>query len=201
MSERLESTDKWKHVLAIGITASRLIIADRIAKRIETKDRIFGLVAAFIVADIVDGVVSRKPGVDTPLRRFTDAFVDRASMMRASFAMAKANPASQPYLVALGVREAAVGLANATHFVKTGEVVQGHGLHKLDTLSIAAFGMAASSHSESATHTVGMIANAINYGSAVDYVSNAVQPHGYLHEGVRHIAFEPVVLTDAEATR
>jgi hypothetical protein len=111
--------------------------------------------------------------------------------------MAKAvfdtRPDSRVNLTILGVRELVVGAANTYHLVRTGEVVQGHNVHKIGSLSVAAFGAVASTGSEGLSRIVGTTANLISAGLAVDYISNAMNPHGEVVDGVRHIEFDHII--------
>jgi phosphatidylglycerophosphate synthase len=193
------SPSMFNHALAIGLTVIRLPLAERMARKTERKESIGLELGLFILADIADGVLARKLKVDTPKRRFADAVVDRVSVLRVGWAMSKANPVSKPFLQGLAGRELIVAGANAVHYLRSGEVVQGHGIHKLGTLSTALFGLAASTGNVLATKTTGLAANIINYGLAIDYIYNAIEPHGTVNEGVRHIAFENTRGDDSQA--
>lgn len=174
----------------IGLTLSRLILAENMAKRVRERRGIALSLAAFIAVDIGDGVIARKLGADTPLRRFADAAVDRASVARVAVATMRTNAAAKPYIAGLAAREVVVGATNALHHFRTGEVVQGHGPHKLGSLSVALFGLAAASGNQVATRGTGLAANIINAGLAADYVASAIEPQGYVAGGVRHIECE-----------
>ena len=178
-----------KEFAVIGLTLSRLLLAENIARRTRKEKRSLGRIGFFVLADITDGVLARRWGVDTPLRRATDAITDRTS----AFIMAKAvfdmRPDTRTNLTILAGREILVDVANVVHLIKTGEVVQGHGIHKIGSLSVAIFGIAASTGSEVASRAVGATANIINAGLATDYVSNAIRPHGEVVNGVRRIQF------------
>lgn len=180
---------RLKEAFAIGVTLSRLILAESVAQNISRRKSIVRPLALFLLADEIDGRLARRLGVDTPLRRFADAAVDRISMLRSGVAMAKANPAAKRYLLALAARDAVVGGVNAAHYLRTGEAIQGEGIHAAGTLSIAAFGLVASYGEERSTHLSGQIATAIYGGLATDYVWNLLEPHGEVVDGVRHIKF------------
>jgi phosphatidylglycerophosphate synthase len=189
MSEKKDYS-KTKENLVIGLTLSRLLLASSIAKRTREGKQSVGRIGLFVGADIADGVLARRWGVDTPLRRAVDAITDRASAIMMAKAVFDKRPDSRLNLGILAGRELVVATANATHLMRTGEVVQGHGIHKLGSLSVAGFGAVAGSTTETISQVVGATTNAINAGLAIDYISNAVEPHGEVIDGVRHIQFD-----------
>jgi hypothetical protein len=91
----------------------------------------------------------------------------------------------------LAGREIAVSAVNAYHLARTGEVVHGTGVHKLSSLSIAAFAVGSSTQNRLATIATGTVAVGINYALAASYMVNAVHPFGNLEDGVRHIGAFP----------
>ena len=190
MSEKAKDFAQYNESLVNVLTLSRLGIAEIMARKITKQESIVVPMAAFVIADVLDGVIARKLDVDSPRRRFLDAAVDRLSVLRAASAMYDINPTSRPYLAALAAREAVVSAANLAHYAKSGEVVQGHGFHKLGTLSISAFALGAASGNENVTHALGAASTTINAVLATDYVSNAASSHGDVIDGVRHIAFD-----------
>lgn len=185
--ENISLTRKQKEAIAISATLARLIITEKLVKDIEKQNGIAVSMGMFLVADIADGVLARKLDVDTPLRRFTDAAVDRVSIFRAAQAMSKVNPAAKPYFALLGVRDLAATTANTVHYLRTGEAVQGDGLHKLGSMSVAMFALSASTANELLTNIAGVASTAIYGGLALDYINNAIEPHGFVKDGVRHI--------------
>ena len=181
---------KAKEATVLALTLSRLLLADNIAHRTREGKRSLGRMGLFVIADIADGVLARRWGVDTPLRKAADAVVDRASTFMMAKAVFDTRPDSRINLSILAAREAVVGASNAYHLMRTGEVVQGHGIHKIGSLSVAGFGAIAGTGSETASRAVGATANLINAGLATDYLSNAINPHGEVVDGVRHIQFD-----------
>ena len=177
-------------LLAVGLTLARLPLAMYMAKRIEDKKSITGALVAFVAADIADGVIARKLEADGPKRRTLDVIIDRVSVVVASTSMWKVNRFARPFLSVLAAKESAVSLVNTAHYKQTGEVVNGTGVHKLSSLSVAAFAVAASTHNKAATITTGTIATVINIGLAADYFQNYINPHGTVQDGVRHISLD-----------
>ncbi len=176
--------------LAYSLTAARLFIAYNMAKRVEAGRNITLPMAAFVGADIMDGVIARKLDVDSPGRRFADALVDRVSVGMVARNIVKEHPQTRPYVIGIGLREAAVSAANMLHYANSGEVVQGTGVHKLGTLSLAAFGIISSYGHYDATRVAGTVASSINIGLALDYIRNAVNPTGDTQDGIRKISFD-----------
>lgn len=185
--EKKPLTHQQKEAIAISATLARLIITRRLVKDIKERKNLVVSMGVFLAADIADGVLARKLEVDTPLRRFTDAVVDRVSIFEAGYAMSKVNPTSRPYFALLGVREMVATTANAVHYLRTGEAVQGEGLHKLGSMSVALFALAASTGDKQLTHITGVASTALYGGLSLDYVNNAIDPHGHVEDGVRHI--------------
>jgi phosphatidylglycerophosphate synthase len=175
--------------VALGFTLARLPLAERIANKIDAKKSIVGSLTMFILADIADGYIARQMNADGPARRAADAAVDRLSVLRAGISMYRANADARPFLAVLAVRDAGVSLINGMHYKKMGEVVHGANIHKLSSLSVAAFAVGAATHNRAVTIATGTMAAAINIGLAADYIHNYVSPHGNLEDGVRHISF------------
>lgn len=188
MLEKSKIVSRRNEALCVGLTLLRLVAAERMARQVAKRQGIGKSLIAFIIADIADGVLARKLDADTPLRRFTDAAVDRLSVLRVGWSVAKINKAAKPHMAILAAREILVTGVNATHTIRTGEIVQGNSSHKLSSLSTALFAMAASSGNETLTHSTGIAMNAINISLAADYVANLIEPSGYESNGVRHIA-------------
>lgn len=180
-------TPKQKEALAIGATLGRLLIAQKMVKNIEKRQSIATSLGIFLAADLADGVIARQFDVDTPLRRFADAAVDRVSVFRVGWAMSQVYPATQPYFKLLAARDVIVSASNAVHYWRTGEVTKGDGLHKAGSLSIAGFALCASTGNEFLTNISGIASTALYSGLALDYIANAIEPHGFIADGVRHI--------------
>jgi hypothetical protein len=104
--------------------------------------------------------------------------------------ISKTNPVTKPYIAGIAIRDATVSGINAVHYLKSGEVVQGHGPHKLGSLSVALFAVTATYDNETATKLTGLAANTINAGLAIDYFKNVLEPHGVVTDSVRHIAMD-----------
>src|SRR5665811_592099 len=118
-----------QEAIGIGLTVFRLALAEGMVRRIKSGKSILPLLGVSIVTDIGDGVIARKLNIDTPMRRFIDAAVDRLSVARVALEMAKVNEAAKPHLQVLAAREIAVTAINALHTVQTGNVVQAHGIY------------------------------------------------------------------------
>lgn len=178
-------------MIGIGVTVPRILLAGKMASDISSGKGIAWSLLGFVATDIGDGVLARKLGADTPLRRATDAVIDRASVALVATAVCRVNPVAIPFVIGLAAREVIVTGANYAHYRRTGEVVHGSGnIHKLGSLSLALFGAVAATGNETLTALTGLTSLGINVGLAFDYASNAIQPHGTVDEGVRHIAFD-----------
>lgn len=185
-------TERKHELLATGYTFARLALAGHISKKIYKGENTIFHMSAFVAADVLDGVVARRWDVDTPMRRAADAITDRMSVLIMGKAIYDVYPASRTGLWTLTAREAAVTATNAIHTLRTGEVVQGHGVHKIGSLATACFGMASANMGDTMTRITGLVANTANFVLASDYMLNALQPHGELIDGIRHIQFDNV---------
>jgi len=180
----------YKQALCLGVTVVRYGLAEKMAQNVRENKSFHKELVAFMVADHFDGVLARYLGVDNGLRRGLDAVVDRISVSRVGAEVYKKKRSARPFLAALAFREGVVGLSNFLHNKRTGEVVHSAGLHKADTLSVAAFALSVSTNDEQLLRASGLSMAMINYVTAADYVKNAISPHGVLENGVRHINFE-----------
>jgi phosphatidylglycerophosphate synthase len=163
----------WRESVSIGLTALRLVHAHRMANKIRRREPIAKSMATFIAWDVADGIIARKLRGETPHRRFIDAAVDRLSVIDNVSALMATNPKVKPYATLLAVREAVVGISNLSTYLETGEVVQGKGLHKAASLSLAAFAVVAAEHEEF-TDVAGTVMIGLMGITALEYVRDAL---------------------------
>lgn len=161
-----------KEIPGLVLTAARYVMAERIARKVRSDEPVTIDLAAFVAADVLDGVILRKFDVDTPLRRVADGVVDHLSMARVGYEAMKKNPDSKAYLGIIATRAALVGGANTLHLLKTGEVTKGQNKQRVANLATAAFGLVALSGNKSATHIAGSIAAGIAIVTAVPHFRN-----------------------------
>lgn len=173
-----------------GFTIARLGLAGWAGYNVINGESMLVPLGLFVVADYFDGVAARHLGVENTRRRVIDGAVDYGSILLVGAAAAISYPESRPYLGVLLARQMVVGFANLKSKQETGFYVQGRGLHKLDVMSIAAFGLVGTSGRVEAAETVGFIAASINAVTSVDYIINAHKPHGVIKDGVRRINFD-----------
>lgn len=81
-----------REIPGLLLTGSRLLLADRIAKKIKSDRPVALDLAGFVAADIADGEILRKFNADTPIRRVADGVVDHASMIQVGYETAKKYP-------------------------------------------------------------------------------------------------------------
>lgn len=168
----------------LAITAARLGIAEIMARKVRNNESILLPMVAFVLADVADGVILRRFGRDTPVRRFADTVVDQVSVARVGFEAAKQNPAMRPYLGVLALRAAYSGAVNIAHQGLTGEVTKGGNLQKSVSLATALLGVSATNGERKLTHVSGAIASA----TAIVSIPSHTREFGVRHmSGIREL--------------
>lgn len=165
-----------KEKAMLAATAGRLYQALDYSKRVKEGRPVKGLTAAIIGIDIADGIIARKLGLETPNRRVVDSVVDSAIITTGLWSTHKKYPNSRPFTIALAAREAFVGAGWALDLKSSKQVKKGDDFHKLPSLSIAAFCLAANHGSERAMKLTGVAAVAINTALAYDYYKGWTEP-------------------------
>jgi hypothetical protein len=165
-----------KEQMYLAATAARLGQAVRLSRRIADGKSIVGTVGAIMAVDLADGIGARRAGVDGPKRRALDSATDAAIIATGLVSLYKKKPEARPYVGALAIREAFVGLGWAIDLAKTRQVKKGDDLHKLASGSIAAFSIAATSNSKSALRVTGLLAIGVNAVLAHDYYKGWTHP-------------------------
>ena len=168
----------------IAVTAARYGMAERMAHKVRNELPIVLDTAVFIAADIADGVVLRRFGLDTPARRTTGGVVDVLSVTRVGYETARQYPDSRRYMGILAARAIAVGGLNVIHYATTGEVTKGRTTQKATHLATAAFGLVANTGNRKATHTAGMIASGIAVTTAFTHFKGLGMKHA---SGIREL--------------
>lgn len=168
----------------IALTCSRYAIAENIAQRVKHDKPIAAQLTAFIIADILDGVVMRQFDLDTKARRVADGVIDHLSVARVAKEVFAKNEVSQPYIAVLGARAVAVGALDLIHLERTGEATKGQKNQKLTNLATAIFAVSANTRSENLTHASGFVASTIALSTAPAHLKEL----GVKHEnGIREL--------------
>jgi hypothetical protein len=165
-----------KESLYLAATAGRLLQARPLQKRISEGKSIQGTMAAIMAIDLGDGIGARRDGVDGPKRRALDSAVDSVLIATGLVSIWRKKPEARPYVAALAVREVFVGAGWAIDLATTKQVKKGDNLHKLASVSIAAFAMSATGESKTAMKITGAAAIGVNAVLAHDYYKGWTQP-------------------------
>ncbi len=173
-SKQEVSIEGWKEASVTGFTLLRMGQSHIMARKVRQRKPIVKDMALFVAWDIADGVVARLLHADSPRRRVIDAVVDRIAVAENLFAISTTNKRTRPYTVLLAARELVVGIANARHYADTQEVVQGTGLHKLASLSLAGYGVVAAQHEEY-TDLAGTLMVGLMAVTAAEYIQNSFE--------------------------
>jgi hypothetical protein len=172
----MPSPNKLHEGLGIALTGARYLLAERVARRVRDDKSIVLDMAVLVAADIFDGVLLRKLGLDTPARRVADGAVDHLSVARVMGELAKKNEAARPYIGILAARAAVVGTLNAEHWCRTGEVTKGGSNQKATNL--------ATKGNDTLTHIAGSVASGIAIGTAFAHTKDMGVTH---EEGIRKL--------------
>lgn len=176
-----------KNALVNTATTGRYILAESMARNVKTGENIGLMMGLFVVADVFDGILARSVGAETAFRRGLDAVVDRASVIRVAFELSRRGKSYKKNLAIMAITEGISILANTIHTKNTGEVVHSGRLHKLGSLTVAAFGVSAVADMRW-SESMGHIACTMQIASAIDYVSNSIAPRGTVSSnGIRYI--------------
>lgn len=178
------SKEAAKEIPGLVLTGARYLLAENMARRVEKGKPIYGQMAAFVIADILDGAILRKFNADTPIRRVADGVVDHLSIARVSYEVGKQNPASVPYIATLAARASAVGVLNTIHLLKTGEVTKGQSNQKTTNLATAAFMSIAAGGNETLTHVSGGVMSGIGLATVPAHLHGLGEYH---ESGIRKL--------------
>lgn len=181
--------EKLKEPAVLTLTAARLGQAADLAVRVMKKKPLFSATAAICAVDLGDGILAQQLGVDGPRRRALDSIVDSVIIGAGLATTYKMRPKARPYITALAAREAFIASGWAADLRKTKQVKKGDDFHKLPSLSIAAFCLAANHGSDRAMQVTGAAAIAINYALAFDYYKGWTDPtrNTVLDTGVQEV--------------
>jgi len=173
-----------KEGIGIAVTLPRYLLAERAARKVKDGETIGVDMLGIVIADILDGEILRYFDADTPTRRIADGVVDHASKARVITEVAKKYPETRPYITAISIGAAAVGILNGIHLAKTGEITKGGNWQRAVNLSAAVFGVAAVRNEKKLTHVTGIIASAV----ALAAISAHSKEVGQVHEdGIRRV--------------
>ncbi len=123
-----------------------------------------------ILADVFDGVIARRLGVDGVRRRFLDAAVDRFSIHSVYAFALWTHPQYCGWYWPLLVRDLIVVLGYWCFVKPTRRIIVGSGWHKWSSLSLALLGLLVVAESASAVAIVAPITIGIAYLLLADYL-------------------------------
>jgi len=81
-----------KEIPGLILTGARYVMAERIARKVDSDEPVATDLAGFVAADILDGAILRRFNADTPLRRVADGVVDHLAMARVGYETIKKTP-------------------------------------------------------------------------------------------------------------
>lgn len=170
--------------IGIALTCARYGIAEDMARRVKQDRPIVAPMAAFIIADVLDGVIMRQFNLDTRARRIADGIVDHVSVARVADEVYKKNEHSRPYFALLGARAIVVGALNLAHLIETGEATKGRINQKSTNLATALFAVLGNTNDRNATHVGGMIASLTALSTAPSHLKDIGVQHD---NGIREL--------------
>lgn len=168
--------DKTKEILFAGLTVARLVQGGGYYKKVRDGKSVIGATAAILGVDLLDGIVARKFGADSPARRAADSATDAGIIAAALVATYRKHPEARQYTTALAAREVFVATGWALDLAKSRQVKKGDDFHKLPSLAVAAFGLAAHHGSEKVMKATGAAAITVNALLAYDYFKGWTDP-------------------------
>lgn len=156
-------------LLLIGVTVSRLGLAYGLVNAVDGPFMASApWLTAIVLADVPNGILARRLGADTPLRRIADSVVDRITVGSAFVAFLAARPEFWIMLAPIMIRGAIVGTISATCLLFKGTIVTGRNAHKLGSLSVALMGFLFLAHSP-LVWAAAVIAWILSYWLLFDY--------------------------------
>lgn len=146
--------------------------------------------ATVIVADILDGVVARRLGVDGVQRRFLDAAVDRFSIHSVYAAALWSHPQFCAWYWPLLARDLLV-IAGYLVFIRPGgQIITGSSWHRWSSCSLAALGVLVVAEVRIAVTLAAVLAIVVAYVLLADYGGLVISyrrkriPASWNHNGV-----------------
>jgi phosphatidylglycerophosphate synthase len=164
-----------RHMLRNGAmmtaTIGRLALIPELMHSIsESAGRTAMMVGAVVTADVLDGEIARRLGVDDNARRIADATVDRVTIWSAFAAAIHADPDVLAWYAPLAVRGAVIATGSNLSFWLKNKLVLGGHFHKLASLSTAALGISLVAEAETkALIPIAATTYAVNAISGADY--------------------------------
>jgi CDP-diacylglycerol--glycerol-3-phosphate 3-phosphatidyltransferase len=137
-----------------------------------------GWLAIVVAADLMDGWLARRWGVDTDRRRIADTVVDRLSINAAFIAAAVHWPMLWVWCLPLLARDllAAAGYIHAIVSMRT--VIVGDGWHKISGATAALFGLAVLAGPPQAIPVCASLAIAANWTFLIDHIGTYLNVRG-----------------------
>jgi hypothetical protein len=178
------SLEILKSLPGIALTVPRLMLADRIARRVESGADITTDMLLFVAWDILDGAVLRQVGLDDRPRRVLDGVIDQLSIARVGMSTYRTYPEAKPYVRTFVARAALVGAINCAHFLLTNEVTKGQIWQKSSNVAAAVFSVVAARGDEGHTRLAGKMASVITVVSGLGHLKGFGQMH---NNGVREL--------------
>lgn len=167
-----EKYARLKEGIALAGTIGRLALVPELVNSIDqhSPTRTAAMVGAVVAADVADGVIARKLGVDSNRRRIADAVTDRVTIWAAFGAAIQSDPEVLAWYAPLAVRGAVVAVGSNLSFWKRNKLVLGGHFHKLASLSQGALGVALVSGAKpSITVPTAAATYGVNLVSGMDY--------------------------------
>jgi phosphatidylglycerophosphate synthase len=160
----------FRGLISYALTFLRLLLLAGLVWSISSnRSWVPAWVAAIIVADIADGVVSRLLSTDTVGRRTADAAVDRVCIHAAFAAVLLQHPQTIALYALLAARDVIALSASAALLAERGVLLVGGHCHKLSSLSAALFGVFLATGHSTLAGAAGVLAVALNWMLLLDY--------------------------------
>lgn len=165
---------KSKHILhsvIIAITLARLSLAILMAVALRQSYALaLLLLGAMIISDLLDGMIARKWGVDSNVRRVADSVIDTCSIHIVAISFILVNPHFLALYLPLAARDAVAATVCTSSQLRFRTLLIGGAWHKLSSLSKAGLLIAMMFGTQSESGLVAAAALLINVALLVDYV-------------------------------
>lgn len=164
--------------LVHGMTASRLLLARRMANKIQKNKSIYPEMFAFVGLDVLDGVVARKYDLDDKTRRVSDAVVDKISQFAVLNALYNKKPNERPAIKSIVFAEGITILSGLASNLKRQEVTKGGLTRKLSLVALAGYVAHSNQSLDSNLNVAGGIVTVSSIVHATRSLGNVFKPLG-----------------------
>lgn len=133
---------------------------------------VIAVLALFVIVamDILDGVIARATGLETSIRRITDAVVDRLLIHSASIAVVLSEPSLFVLYAPLALRDLLLALGDSWCLRFRRTHIAGRSLHRAASASFALLGFAVLTAPHSVAIAAALVAWLVNYLLLFDYL-------------------------------